>query len=39
MNKEKPVLECVTEENTNLGCYTDCGPSYPCSPDDCQPDE
>lgn len=37
-DEKNPELVCVTEKDENLGCYTDCGPSYPCSPDDCEPD-
>lgn len=39
MTKNKPIFECVTLENTNNQCFTDCGPMDSCSPDDsCNPD-
>lgn len=32
--EKMPTLECVTYDEVERGCFTDCGPVDYCNPDD-----
>lgn len=34
MENQIPTLECITFDESNYNCYTDCGPVDTCGPDD-----